>query len=236
MPRQKEDRDLIDHFFGPKPVARHRVRRRHNLGCQIIGRSTSMDLGRAAFGQRGNQRADLAGGGFGLAAMQPRHPARQGQEGRKIEDRLAALIITESLKHLTGKPMLDRDRKQGAEDHIGGGMAHLCLDLHLALGQTRHRRLPRRKDRRKSIAQSPPFKGRIDDAALPFPDRAIGHKNRIAQKRAQPLTDPVGFREIARTLLQHAPDQCRIVAKIAAKEGRAKFRHPGPIQARGLCR
>ncbi len=44
MPGKKEDRDLIDHFFGIEALTGQGIGRRHDLGRQVIGRGARRDL------------------------------------------------------------------------------------------------------------------------------------------------------------------------------------------------
>ena len=236
VPRQKEDRHLVDHFRGGERLARLRVGGRHDLGGKIVGRGAGPDLGHARGGHSGDQFTDPAGRRPGPGAVAARHPARQGQERAGIQDGLRALIGAKGVEDLVCHVIVDRHREKRAEDHVRCRVAHLGLDLHLAPGQTRHRRQTRRPHRRQRVLEPPPFEGRVDDAALPEPGLAIGQKHRIAQKRAKPLAHAVGFRKIHRACLQHRVDQVRLVDQVGPEERRAVFGHPGAVEPRGLRR
>ena len=173
--------------------------------------------------------------------MKSGHPARQGQKGRDIQDRLTALIVAELREDAGRHLVLDRDRKQRAKDHIGGGMAGFLLDLdrvrHLHPGvQPGHRRFCRLPHGGKGVTQPAPLEGRIDDAPLPFPCRPVGQKDRIVQQRAQAFGHAHGFRKIPGPVLQDKPDKVRLIGQHGPKEGRAKIGHPGPVEARRLGR
>ena len=94
--------------------------------------------------------------------------------------------------------MFDGNGKQRAKDHIGRRVAHVLFDFGHTGRHARRACRPGRHHGRKGVAQSAPLKSRIDDPALALPNLTIGDKNRIAQKRAQPLADAVGLREILR--------------------------------------
>ena len=132
--------------------------------------------------------------------------------------------------------MLDGNREQRAKDDIRRGVTGFFLDLDHTGGQTGNRRLAGRPDGGQGVAQPPPFKRRVDDAALTFPDLAIGHKDRIAKQRVQPLADAVRFGEIVGAGFQHQFNQRRIVAQITAEERSAEFGHPCAVQTRRLRR
>ena len=86
----------------------------------------------------------------------------------------------------------------------------------------------------KVSRRRPPLERGVDDAALAFPDLAIGDKDGIAEEGAQPLGDAGGFGEVVGAFGQDAGDQGGVVDQIAAKERRAKLGHPGVIEPRGL--
>ena len=148
VPRQKEDRHLVDHFRGGERLARLRITGRHDLGGKIVGRGAGPDLGHARGGHSGDQFTDPAGRRPGPGAVAARHPARQGQERAGIQDGLRALIGAKGVEDLVCHVIVDRHREKRAEDHVRCRVAHLGLDLHLAPGQTRHRRQTCRPHRR----------------------------------------------------------------------------------------
>ena len=236
MPGQKEDRHLIHHFRRLEPPSGLWVGGGHDLGRQIVRGHPARNLTCPGLRQFGDQRPDPRRRPRRGPPVKARKPARQRQKSGEVQDRLAALIAAEFGKHLCRDPVFDRNREQRSKDHIRCSMAHFRLDLHLARGQPRHRRLPGRHHRRKGIAQAAAFKRRVDDPPLAFPDRAVGHKDRIAQQRCQPLADAVGFREIIGALDQHQIDQLRVIGEVAAEKRRPKLGHPRVVQPRGLRR
>jgi hypothetical protein len=98
VPRQKEDRHLIDHLGRLEPLARHRVGGGHDLGGQIVGRGACRDLRRRSSVSPAISARMIAGRWQRARPVQARHPARQGQEGRKVQDGLRALIGAEFVK------------------------------------------------------------------------------------------------------------------------------------------
>ena len=108
-----------------------------------------------------------------------------------------------------------------------------------AVGQRGHagdRRRPRRLDRRKGIAQPPARKGGVNNAALLFPQIAVGQEHRVPQQGPQPCADAVRFGEIIGAFVQHQPDQLWIIHHIAAEKRGAKLCHPRAVQLGGLRR
>ena len=169
----------------------------------VISGNDEMALGAIAALKEARKLDGVTIGGFdgspdAVAAVKAGQPARQGQEGRKVQDRLRALIVAKGVKHLGGHLILDGNGKQRAKDHIGRRVAHVLFDFGHTGRHARRTRRPGRHHRRKGVAQSAPLKSRIDDPALALPNLTIGDKNRIAQKRAKPLADAVGLREILR--------------------------------------
>ena len=201
MARKEEDRDLVDHLFGAEARAGFGVARGHDLGRQIIWGGALRDLVHPRCGQPGDQRADRMRGRPCLGPMAARHPFWQGKKGRRIQDRLGALIGAELMKHLCRDLILDGDGEKRAKDHIGGGMAHFGFDLAQAGGHACHRRLTCGPHGREGVAQPPTLECGVDDAALALPFRPIGQEYRSAQKRAQPFAHTVGFGEIHRACL-----------------------------------
>ena len=237
MSSEEEDRNLIDHFIGVEPFSGFRIGGGHDLGGQIFGRSPRLNLRHSGAREVGDQGADplrrLARG----PREQPRHPARQGNERPEVQQGLAALVGFELCKDIACDTVLDRDREQRAKDHVGCGMARFGLHLN---GLTTKRLqatygcvrcLPHRGE---GFAQASALEGRVNDAALPLPLRAVGQKHGISQQRAQAFADAVGLGEIVGPLPQNRPDQIGLVDHVAAKERRPEFRHPRPIKPRGL--
>ena len=200
MTRKEKDRDLIDHFLGVKPFAGLRICGGHDLGRQIVGRGARRNLVHPCGGQFGDQTADDLGGSFRLTPKAARHPRRQRDERGKVQDRLGALIGAEFVKHLPRQNVVDRDREQRSENHIGGGVAGLFFDLDHTGGQARDRGLGGGDHRGKGIAQASTLKRGVDDAALTFPVRPVGQEHRIPQQRAQALGYPARFRKLHRAL------------------------------------
>ena len=236
MPGQKEDCHLINHLGRRKGGPGHRVRGGHDLGRKVRRCQTRRNRPGAGCRHPGNQGADRPGRPHGRAPVQARHPARQGQQRAKVQDRRRPLIGAKLMKHRLRHLVLDRDRKQGAKDHVRRRMAGGKLDLGLALGQAGDGGLTRRPDRGEGILHAPAFEGRVDDPALAQPFLAIGHKDRPAQQRGQPLGHATRLREIGGTFVQHAADKGGVVAQIAAKERGPKLGHPRPVQPLGLGR
>ena len=198
MARKEEDRHLIDHFFRRERLTRHGVTRCHDLRGQIIRRGACGNLISACLAQPRDQPSDHRRRPPGRRFVKPGHPAWQGQKGRKVQKRLRALIGAKLTKHRRGDLVFDGNGKQRAKDHIGRRVAHVLFNFGHAGRHARRACRPGRHHRRKGVAQSAPLKSRIDDPALALPNLTIGDKNRIAQKRAQPLADAVGLREILR--------------------------------------
>ena len=108
MPCEKEDSDLIDHFFGGKCLPRDGIDRRHNLCRQVIWRCPSSNLIRARLRQLADQPAYARNTRARVTTKQPWDPARHRDQCRKVQDRLTALIGIECLKRLFCQMMLNR--------------------------------------------------------------------------------------------------------------------------------
>ena len=236
MTGKEEDRHLIDHFSGAEGLPRLRIGSGHDLGCQVIGRGSRFDLGHPFRRQPRDQPPDRPRGRPGLPPMPARQEARQGQEGGEVQDGLCALVVAELGEDLCRHLMFDRDGKERAENHIGCRVAHRLLDfdftrLHACAGG-----LCGRPHGWKRIAQASALEGGVDDPPLTLPRLAIGEKDRVAQQRAQPLADPVGFGEIIGPLFQDEVQQRGFVDHETAKERCFEFGHPRAIEPRGLRR
>ena len=190
MSGQKEDRHLIHHLSGREAPARHRVRRGHDLGRQIVGGGARGDPGGAFLHQLRDQPPDHGGGAPGPPPVPARHPSGQANHRGKVYDGLGILMGAKGGKHLGRDPVLDGDREKGAEDRVGGGMARLWLDVDLlpgAGGEALGGGQRGGPDGGKGLAQAAALEGGVDDAALAFPQRAIGDKDRLAQQGRQTL-------------------------------------------------
>ncbi|MPL73778.1 hypothetical protein SDC9_19584 [bioreactor metagenome] len=240
VPGEEEDRHLIDHLGCSKARAGHRVGGGHDLRRQIVRRGARRDLGRAGGGEALDQRADSGGGAFRRARMKAREPARQRQQRAEIDHRRGVLMGAELVEDGRGGGILDRDREQGAEDHVSCGMRGFRLDLNRFRADLRAQAgdagLARLPHRGEGVAQPAALEGRVDDPALAQPGLAIGQEHAVAQQWRQPLAHPVGFREIHRSFLQHAGDKRGVVAQEGAEERGAELGHPGAVEARGLRR
>ena len=191
MPRQKENRHLIDHFRGLKPRAGDGIGGDHDLGRQIIRGRACGDLSRPRLRQPGDQAANFQRRAFCRSPVKPRHPCGQWHKSCQIKQWLCALIAAKFGKHLCRSFMFDRNGKQRAKNHIRCCMAHFFFHLDHALRHPRHGGQPGRNHGGKGIPQPSTLKRGINDAALTLPHLAVCHKNRIAQQRVQAFADAV---------------------------------------------
>ena len=153
---------------------------------------------------------------------------------------MRALVGAKILKNVERVTVRDRDRKQGAENHVRGQLRGLFLDLDRRAvgqpGQPDDCRLACRHHRGEHVAQPPALKARVNNAPLPFPRLAIGHKHPVAQQRVERTADDLGFREIIGALVQHDFDDLGLVDEIGAEKRHAEFGHPGAVEPFGLAR
>ena len=231
MPGQEHDRDLVDHLGFGKRRAGVGVWGCHDPRGQIVGRRARRDGPTTRAHQIADQPANARGGGAGAARMGPRHPGGQGQQGRQVHQGLSGLMVAERLEHVGRNAVFDRHRKQRAKDHVGGGMGGLRLDVLHPRRQPLAGRARGGQNGGKAVAQAAAVKGRVDDAPLACPIRAVRDEDAVAQQRRQTLAHAVRFREIARPILQDQPDQRRVVAEEAVDHRTAEFRHPRAVQA-----
>ena len=147
-----------------------------------------------------------------LGPVAARHPARQRQEGGRVQDRLGALVGAELVEHLRGDLVLDRQGKERAKDDVGGGVAHLLLDLAAGPRPVRATAAsPAAHIAGKVSRRRPPSKAGSMMRRWRCHSAPLVRKTERAQKRAQPLAHAVGFREIHRAGLQHLVDQGGLV-------------------------
>ncbi len=234
MPGEEEGRDLVHHLAVVEAAAALGIGGGHDLGGEVVGRGAVGDRRPAVGDQRLDQAADAAGGGAGAARMRPQ-PGRQRQDRGEVDQRLRVLVLAEGGEHLRRGPVLDRHREQRAEDHVGGGVAGLGLDVDLAPGlrlEPCDRGAAGVEHRREGVAQPPALEGRVDDPPRPCPRGAIGDEDRIAEQRREPGLQPPRFRKVAGTGLEDQLDQRGVVADEAVNDGRAEFGHPGPVEPR----
>ena len=111
MTCKKEDRNLINHLLSIKRLTRFRIRGCHNLGRQIIRCSARVYRIHPLCRQLCNQCPDLARTDFCITTKQARHPSGQWQKGCNVQNRLAALINAEFIKHITRNFMFYRNGK-----------------------------------------------------------------------------------------------------------------------------
>ena len=109
MPSKEKDSDLINHFVDIEPIAGLRIDGRHDFRRQIIGRRAIRDLCQPFSCQVTDQLPDHLRRSQGFAFKEPRHPARAFDEGRKVQNRLRALVGAKFVKYAAGDVVFDRN-------------------------------------------------------------------------------------------------------------------------------
>lgn len=160
-------------------------------------------------------------------------PAGQGDQACQVDQRLRLLMRAEGGEDLGGDGMLDRQREEAAEDHVGGRVGGVGLDVHLADRQPRGGSAGGLENGGIGVADAAALEGRVDDAALAGPGLAGRDEDPVPQQRRQPLAHPRRLGEVAGPFLQDQADQRGVVAEEAVDQRAAELGHPGAVEPLG---